>query len=339
MKVLLTVIVMVLITTMIFAYRIVESSSPEKYLKRGMKSYESARYNEAINDLNEYLSYEEDALNKTEGKLYLAKALKKTQKYQLAKNIFSEIIESELSSPMQKAKSIMEYADIMRITKTSDVYITAYLQQYTNFEDASIASDAYALLGCQMFFMKRYNEAISYFMMSKNETAMFALAELYAEIGEKERAFTIYEDIIKFYPKGETRDKAFALYTGGMKKQADIFYLQKNYAYAADYYKKLVSVLDDGDIREESIFYLGYSLYKEGKYKEALTSFEKTLGNLITTYDADSLLYSAMINMKLGRHKEAYAFFEKIVNEYPSHVYADRCVKYMEEIVSLYNVN
>ncbi len=63
-SILLTIAVIVLIAAFMLGHRLVLNNSPSRYLERGSRNYETLRYEDAINDLNEYLVLEPASIHK-----------------------------------------------------------------------------------------------------------------------------------------------------------------------------------------------------------------------------------------------------------------------------------
>lgn len=68
-------------------------------------------------------------------------------------------------------------------------------------------------------------------------------------------------------------------------------------------------------------FYGSMSLYRDGKYQEALDGFETVLKNVISVFNEEARFYKAKSLKALGRQDEAKPIFERIIQE--NKFYAD----------------
>ena len=62
-------------------------------------------------------------------------------------------------------------------------------------------------------------------------------------------------------------------------------------------------------------FYGSMSLYRDGKYQEALDGFDSVLKNMISVFNEEARFYKAKSLKALGRQEEAKQIFEKIIRE------------------------
>ncbi len=86
----------------------------------------------------------------------------------------------------------------------------------------------------------------------------------------------------------------------------------ENYSDAEYDFKKLL-VQKPND--ENAIFYLGYSLYKQGNYSQALVYFEKTQKTTYKAFASDANWYMANIYLNLGNRNEALDLLKTIVQK------------------------
>ena len=62
-------------------------------------------------------------------------------------------------------------------------------------------------------------------------------------------------------------------------------------------------------------FYLARCYYESGEFENALTYYDKTIKNRISTFREEAEFYKAMSLKALGRIEEAKALFTEIVNK------------------------
>ena len=257
--VLASVITVVAILIGVFITKVSTLSSPERYFQKGKRYYELENYNEAINNLNEYLSIDsrsKPVSNVAESYFIVADSLKKMKNYNLAKNRLSEIIDG-VGFEAYQLDAIIAYADIARLQNSADQYIIAKLQNNLKPADKSLASTINMQYGYQLFFEKKYGEALSYFLRSDGELAVLGRARVYFAMNEYDRAFEIYEDFLKYYNTSIYYNEVSRTYLIQVPAIAHRMYVQKNYVKARMYYNKIATLFPRTKYQEEALFKIG----------------------------------------------------------------------------------
>ncbi len=198
--VLASVITIVAILIGVFITKVSELSSPERYFQKGKRSYEIENYNEAINNLNEYLSIDSKSRpvnNIAESYFMVADSLKRLKKYSLAKERLAGIINNP-NFAQYSINAVLAYADISRLENNADPYIISKLQENLKITDPILASKINIQYGYQLFLQKKYGEALSYFLRYDGELAVLGRARVYFNMNEYDRAFETYEDFLKY---------------------------------------------------------------------------------------------------------------------------------------------
>ena len=196
--VLASVITIVAILGGVFITKISALSSPERYFQKGKRNYEIENYQDAINNLNEYLSINSKSRpinNIAESYFMVADSLKKLKKYSLAKERLSDIINNP-NFVYYSTNAILAYADISRLENSADSYIMSKLQEKLNVPDKVLASKINTQYGYQLFFQKKYGEALSYFLRADGELAVLGRARVYFNMNEYDRALKLMRTLL-----------------------------------------------------------------------------------------------------------------------------------------------
>ena len=329
--VLASVITVVAILIGVFITKVSTLSSPERYFQKGKRYYELENYNEAINNLNEYLSIysrSKPVSNVAESYFIVADSLKKMKNYNLAKNRLSEIIDG-VGFEAYQLDAIIAYADIARLQNSADQYIITKLQNNLKPSDKSLASTINMQYGYQLFFEKKYGEALSYFLRSEGELAVLGRARVYFAMNEYDRAFEIYEDFLKYYHTSIYYNEVSRTYLIQVPAIAHRMYVEKNYVKARMYYNKIASLFPRTKYQEEALFKIGESYYNEKNYNSAVDYFNRVRLNNVYTLDAEALLYIGLSYFKVGRYSDSYKALDTFVNTYPDNPNVLRAKDYM----------
>lgn len=336
MAVLASIVAIVAIMGGIFMYKVSMNSSPERYFQKGKRNFELANYEEAINNFNEYLSIQSKSVNSekpssnaVESQFLIADSLKRMKKYSLAKERLAMVINDQKFSNYTP-RAIIAYADICRLENYADAYIIGKLQQYLQMpNDKSLQFAMNMEYGYQMFFEKRYGEALSYFLRSDGELAVLGRARVYFNMGEYDRAFEVYEDFIKYYPSSEYYNEVVRTYLIQVPARAHLLYVSKNYAKARLYYEKIASLFPRTEASEDALFKIGESYFNEQNYNKAIEYYNRVRANNVYTLDAEALLYIGISYFKMDRFEDSYKILDSFVSQYPGNPNAKRAEEYM----------
>lgn len=336
MAVLASIVAIVAIMGGILMYRVSINSSPERYFQKGKRNFDLANYEEAINDFNEYLSIESKSVNSSrpssnavESQFLIAESLKKLKKGSLAKERLVMVISDPIFSAYVP-RAILAYADICRIENNADQYIMGKLQQYLKIPNDKYLESAMNMeYGYQLFFLKRYGEALSYLLRSDGDLAVLGRARVYFSMGEYDRAFEVYEDFIKYYPSSEYFNEVVRTYLIQVPARAHLLYVDKNYARARFYYEKIAALFPRTDASEEALFKIGQSYYEEKNYNKAIEYYNKVRANNVYTLDAEALLYIGISYFKMDKYEDSYKILDSFVSQYPANPNTNRAQEYM----------
>ena len=335
-SILLTIAVIVLVAAFIFGYRLMENASPIKHLDRGARNYDTKKYEDAINDLNEYLVLEPNSINTSKANYLIASSLKELNNTRLAKEKFVDVINNP-NSGEYLIDSIIEYANICRLQNEISQFIQPYLSRYLDYpNDKSVQYEMNMLYGYQKFFEKKYDEAIGYFLRSNGELATLGLARIYFEKNNYEKAFDLYEEFIKYYPSSIYYSEIVRTYTIQVSAYAYKLYETKDYSLSRYYYAKLAVLFPRTKTAEKSLFRIAQSYYIERDYTQAVEYYKKVRVNNVDLLDAEALLYIGIANFKMNNWEISYKYLNSFVTEYAGNANVAHAKTYMSEIEKLY---
>ena len=332
--VLASVITIVAILGGVFITKISALSSPERYFQKGKRSYEIENYEDAINNLNEYLSIDSKSRpvnNIAESYFMVADSLKRLKKYSLAKERLSDIINNPDFS-YYSTNAVLAYADIARLENNADLYIMSKLQENLKVPDKELASKINIQYGYQLFFQKKYGEALSYFLRADGELAVLGRARVYFNMNEFDRAFETYEDFIKYNKTSIYYDEVVRTYLIQVPAMAHKTFVEGNYTKSRMYYTKIASLFPRTEYAEEALFRIAQSYYNEKNYNKALDYYNRVRLNNVYTLDAEALLYIGLSYFKVGRYADSYKALDNFMSEYPANPNASRAREYMNAL-------
>ncbi|WP_295154820.1 tetratricopeptide repeat protein [uncultured Brachyspira sp.] len=332
--VLASVITIVAILGGVFITKVSVLSSPERYFQKGKRSYEIENYQEAINNLNEYLSIESRTRpinNIAESYFMVADSLKKLKKYTLAKERLADIINNTNFAPYS-VNAVLAYADISRLENNADPYIMSKLQENLKASNSNTASRINIQYGYQLFLQKKYGEALSYFLRYDGELAVLGRARVYFNMGEYDRAFETYEDFLKYNKTSIYYDEVVRTYLIQVPAMAHKTFVETNYIKSRMYYTKIAELFPRTEHAENALFRIAQSYYNEKNYNRALDYYNRVRLNNVYTLDAEALLYIGLSYFKVGRYSDSYKALDNFISEYPANPNAARAREYMQSL-------
>jgi len=343
-----TIISVVAIICGIFLYQVSITSSPELYFNRGKRNFEFENYQEAINNFNEYIAIENSRMeitdkpseNRVEAEFLIAEALEKEKKFNLAKEQLAKII-NDPKYTLFIHRAIISYANISRLLNESDYYIMAQLSRFLNMPDnPDLESQMNMQYGYQLYFQKKYGEALSYFLRANGELAVLGRARVYHSMKEYDRTFEVYEDFIKYYKSSIYYDEIVRTYLIQVPARAYRLYADKNYARARFYYEKIAMLFPNTEAGEDALLKIAQTYYDQKSYFNAINYYDRILTNNIHLLNAEALLYKGISYFKLDRYNESYKILDSFVVNYPAHAnvgYAKEYLASLREILLAIN--
>ena len=178
-------------------------------------------------------------------------------------------------------------------------------------------------------------------LISDDECKSAVLAKFYVEMGNNMKALDIVNKLKRFPPYvyyidmvfGDINyfngdyNKAITLYENALKIKNKLMddYLRLRIAkswFGLGKYDRAIKVLDNITVSiysDEVIYLRGLSLYKMGKFKDAIELFENLLNNL--KYKEQVLFYLTMAYHKLNEKKKSMEYFNQLKRFYPNSEY------------------
>ena len=204
----------------------------------------------------------------------------------------------------EKARELLTKA-----IEDSTTYVDAYIalrKVYINLGDINKAIEICMLgLSCVLEKIGENVKDVEEELIEANRKLTLALADLYAKIGEPEKADEFFEKIIKDDPKDANSWDLYAYY----------HYKQGRIDEAIEYYNKAYQL----DPENKGIaFRLGDAYFAAGRYKDAVGLFTKVKETF--PEDIDIMKKTAESYYNLHEYKKAIEEYKAIVELAPKHV-------------------
>ena len=332
--VLASVITIIAILCGVFITKISAIASPERYFQKGKRSYEIENYEDAINNLNEYLSINgkfKPITNIAESYFMVADSLKRLKKYHLSKEKLADIINNK-TLIAYSTNAILSYADISRLENNADPYIIAKLEENLKVSDKDLVSKINTQYGYQLFLQKKYGEALNYFLRADGELAVLGRARVYFSMDEYDRAFEIYEEFIRYNKTSIYYDEVVRTYLIQVPAMAHKTFVESNYNKARIYYTKIYELFPRTEHAENALFRIAQTYYNEKNYNRALDYYNRVISNNVYTLDAEALLYIGLSYFKVGRYSDSYKVLDSFISHYPTNPNVSRVREYMKSL-------
>lgn len=116
----------------------------------------------------------------------------------------------------------------------------------------------------------------------RNDQVLYQMARAYDELGASDDAQHVIDRLIAEYPQSKYVDEVFF-------RRGEYFFVRRKYANAEAAYKSVVTMGSASSFYELSLYKLGWSLYKQEFYEEALHQYFALLDYKVSTgYDFDA---------------------------------------------------
>lgn len=308
--------------------------SIENYKNIAETYREGKNYKKAINAYKMLIKiYPDDALNYY---INIAEIYKKLENYEEAVNHYNKAIEI-LNEPCQYHKKLAECYE--RLGKYNNA-IEAYKEYfkiaddgpfiYTYIRDskldilkniASLYDKLNDIENRNLYYKKvieKYRELIKKYKRNK-KGYLKETADIYIEIGNKEKAFEIYNDLIKKYDKEISKNKNdYEL----LKIQADLYLKIDDKENALETYNKAIEVC--------------LKKIKSFENKKISSADNDDYKNKISSYMED-LSYLAWLYQKVLKPESSIPIYEKLIKIYEENITDNEdSTFYLESIAELY---
>lgn len=100
----------------------------------------------------------------------------------------------------------------------------------------------------------------------RNDQVLYQMARAYDELGEPDEAMQVMERLINEYGYSEYSDEVYF-------RRAEYFFVRKKYLDAEESYGAVIAMGDGSEFYELALYKLGWSLYKQELYEDALHQY------------------------------------------------------------------
>ena len=131
--------------------------------------------------------------------------------------------------------------------------------------------------------IKTYWEILeTYPNYERNDQVLYQLSRAYDEIGEPDQAMEVMDRFVAEYPYSRFIDEVYF-------RRGEYYFVRKKFLDAEDAYGSLIRMGASSDYYELALYKLGWALYKQEMYKEALHRYMSMLDHrLAIGYDFDA---------------------------------------------------
>ncbi|MBK7629672.1 MAG: tetratricopeptide repeat protein [Ignavibacteriales bacterium] len=218
--------------------------------------------------------------------------------------------------------------------KQDDEAIFNYEKVLNGYKDSDLASAVILEMGTIYRSAKNYDAAINTFNRGINELKkspkvpefQYNKGMTLLEKNNFQEAYSIFEDVVVYYPGTVFGDKSkFEL--------ALIDIAAKRFANADEYLTALSENRSD-ELGAKSQFYLGQSLYDQGKYKEAITSLVRvrTVYSRYEEWLMRSYLLLGDSYVKLNDKRNAAEMYRAVVTKYSGTPIGDEALQKLRKV-------
>ena len=132
--------------------------------------------------------------------------------------------------------------------------------------------------------IKTYLELLEqYPNYERNDQVLYQLSRAYDEIGDPDEAMAVMNRFVVEYPYSRYVDEVYF-------RRGEYYFVRKKYLDAEESYDRVVRMGSTSSYYELALYKLGWSLYKQEMYEEALHQYIAMLDNrLATGFDFDTL--------------------------------------------------
>jgi TolA-binding protein len=121
----------------------------------------------------------------------------------------------------------------------------------------------------------------SYPNYERNDQVLYQLSRAYDEVGEPDKAMEVMDRLVREFPYSKYLDEVYF-------RRGEYYFVRKKYLDAEDAYGAVVKIGTTSSYYELALYKLGWSLYKQELYEEALRSYLAMLDyRLSIGYDFD----------------------------------------------------
>jgi tetratricopeptide (TPR) repeat protein len=171
----------------------------------------------------------------------------------------------------------------------------------------------------------------SYKNYARKDKVLYQMSRAYAEIGQQDEAILVMERLVAEYPYSDMADEVHF-------RRGEYYFVRKRWLDAEEAYQSVVNMGPESAFYEVGLYKLGWSLYKQASYDEALSSFialldyRKMNGYVFDSYEndgaagrvPDTFRVASLCFDNLGGPDVLEEFFEEVGQRtYEDKVYAN----------------
>ncbi len=146
--------------------------------------------------------------------------------------------------------------------------------------------------------IKRYESYLkAYPSDKKNDNVTYQLAKAYSYVGEMDKALLTMDIVITKYPNSRHIDEV-------QFRRGEILFVNRDFAQAEKAYADIVLNYKDSILYEKALYKLGWSQFKQERYKETL----KTYLSLLDIKEAEKKIDKGGISAKVSNSEKDFIF-------------------------------
>lgn len=157
-----------------------------------------------------------------------------------------------------------------------------------------------------------YNKLLdNYPRTSRREEALYGLGWSYFRVRDFNNSSKIFDKMIAEFPKSKYATEV-------LTRQADGYYMEKRFQNAANSYKRAASLSPGTEEGQYASYQLSHALYRNGSYEPAISSlldFVRVYNK--SPYAPNALYLIGWIRFQQRKYAEAIDNFEFLINAYP----------------------
>lgn len=208
--------------------------------------------------------------------------------------------------------------------------ITYYAKAADIAYDSKLTVMSKVSMGWCYLKLEKYDLSEKYFMEAHklaeekqivSDDIFLGLANLYAAMGENQKAKTFYVDLVQNYPQSPRVAEA-------RLGKANIDYTLKNYDQAIEEYQSIITTysqnLQHQDILEKAYYGLAWTYLKSGNIDASIKNFE----NIMSKTESKIVKISALTQIGDAYHDanqldKAIEIYDRILKDFPDSMYTD----------------
>jgi len=324
--------------------------NPDRYYRKGIASYESGNYEEAISALNDYVSYGKKNEKTEKARYYLAAAVDRRESrlaqrsvnagsksvggndFKLAKERYLDVINNNKQDKFY-VEAVIGYGELCRKRREYDRFIQNKLENIIHsFPESKKEDSIFMLLGYQYLFGGESRKAMKSFLRSSLELAKLGQAEAHLQLNHYESAFKVFEDFLDFFPSSRHIDEVKVTYTEKVLHYADLHRKQEKYIEAISYYNKIIHYFPFSREAETARLEIGHSYYNMDNFEQAKKYYLLAFEDSSHEKDDVALFHTGLSSYDMGKYRDAYKYFNLLVNQFPRSIYAPRSRQWVAQI-------